>query len=597
MPVTPSAPDESRFQVHLGGLIEILSRHLYSSGPEVFVRELLQNACDALAARKALQQDFDPHIGISAFHRKSPDNDLCLRVVDNGIGLRPEDITQYLSTIGFSSKSCSPRGEASPFIGQFGVGLLSCFLVADEIMVCSRHVSAGTQPFRWTGRLDGSCSTTLLNELETGTCIQLRIDSRKTDFDIHKLHKAVRKFGEYLPWPLCFSGFNNLERINRAFPWEESEWNMPNVARLAKERMGLTPLGIFPFSSQFTETDGFAVIDSASAQPGADPGSVLYVKRMLVGDKIRGLVPFSLPFLHCFANSNSLRLNVSREALHGEETRLESLQADISTAFDKYLGELADRDPSLLREIVLTQLDAFLVACDSGEYGHILRDVVEVPTTLGRMTFNEILRRSHKVSYTRTEEDFQRIEVKAIQEGDIIVQGWFRHSAIIIQSAERDLPQGIVRGISASEYLRKFHVSISSESPREAQILVLAERELEGEDCSVCFDNREDPWELAALEMKDFESFVRVFGRQDNDGWQGETPETSKQLFLNRLHPVIEKMLLVPTLPEPDLIRNWIRVAYTTALLVAREVPSSGEMRRYGLALRGIHGRTIQEDE
>src|SRR5690606_16387971 len=109
------------FQVNLNGMIDLLSNHLYSN-PGVFYRELLQNAADAIAARNRLGHAFEGKITFELFPSKT------LAVHDNGIGLTESEIGQFLASIGHTSKRGNPDAS-DDYIGQFGVGLLACFLV------------------------------------------------------------------------------------------------------------------------------------------------------------------------------------------------------------------------------------------------------------------------------------------------------------------------------------------------------------------------------------------------------------------------------------------------------------------------------------
>ncbi|MCD0167292.1 ATP-binding protein, partial [Deinococcus sp. 12RED42] len=129
------------FAVDLRGLIDLLSEHLYA-GPEVYVRELMQNGVDAIRARTDLGDTFSPALTFDVQEGR-------LTFTDNGVGLSPDDIHTFLATIGRSSK----RGSVE-FIGQFGIGLLACFLVSEEIELVSRS-ARGTPPVRWVGRADG----------------------------------------------------------------------------------------------------------------------------------------------------------------------------------------------------------------------------------------------------------------------------------------------------------------------------------------------------------------------------------------------------------------------------------------------------------
>lgn len=135
------------FQVDLRGVVDLLSRHLYSS-PRVYVRELLQNACDAIVARRAGDPAAPGRVRVEV----TPDT---IRVHDTGIGLTEDEVHTLLATIGRSSKRDELGFARHEFLGQFGIGLLSGFLVADEIHVESRSASGGSTVL-WTGRSDGS---------------------------------------------------------------------------------------------------------------------------------------------------------------------------------------------------------------------------------------------------------------------------------------------------------------------------------------------------------------------------------------------------------------------------------------------------------
>ncbi|RSN08879.1 HSP90 family protein, partial [Streptomyces sp. WAC 01325] len=145
-----TAATDRTFQVDLRGLVDLLSHHLYSS-PRVYLRELLQNAVDALTARHAVESHGNFGIRLYADGK-------VVRVEDDGVGLTEADVHTFLATIGRSSKRAERIAEQrADFIGQFGIGLLSCFLVADEIHVVSRSARTPDAPaVEWRGRGDGS---------------------------------------------------------------------------------------------------------------------------------------------------------------------------------------------------------------------------------------------------------------------------------------------------------------------------------------------------------------------------------------------------------------------------------------------------------
>jgi molecular chaperone HtpG len=138
-----------QFQVDLRGIVDLLSQHLYSSN-RVYLRELMQNARDAIAARAQLEPGLAGSIEIVPARGSDQ-----LVVRDNGIGLTGDDMQRLLSIIGSSSK----RNDLARtnFLGRFGIGLLSCFLVADSIEVVSRSAREPDAPtVRWVGLSDGT---------------------------------------------------------------------------------------------------------------------------------------------------------------------------------------------------------------------------------------------------------------------------------------------------------------------------------------------------------------------------------------------------------------------------------------------------------
>lgn len=154
--------EDYRFKVNLGGMIEILSDHLYSS-PDVYIRELLQNGVDAITGRKKLEE------GVEAYHEAAGGEDTgCITLdidegrslvfSDNGQGLTEEEIHQFLAIIGESSKRNLENGRIeTDYIGRFGIGLLSCFMVSDEIVMLTRSCRGADAPvLEWRGKPDGT---------------------------------------------------------------------------------------------------------------------------------------------------------------------------------------------------------------------------------------------------------------------------------------------------------------------------------------------------------------------------------------------------------------------------------------------------------
>ena len=159
--------DTYHFQVNLSGMLDVLSNHLYKS-PDVFLRELLQNGADAITLRQKAQPDWN---GGKITITVEPGRRLIFR--DNGAGLSEEGIHRFLAVIGQSSKTELVNGTIpEDYIGRFGIGLLSCFMVSDSIVVHTRPAQGGGAHV-WTGLPDGTYTLEPLEECPVGTAVIL----------------------------------------------------------------------------------------------------------------------------------------------------------------------------------------------------------------------------------------------------------------------------------------------------------------------------------------------------------------------------------------------------------------------------------------
>ena len=208
---------DRNFQVNLGGIIKLLSDHLYS-GPEVFLRELLQNSVDAITGRKHLDPDREGHIRIEVMGTGLK---ATIMFEDNGTGLTEEEVHQFLATIGESSKAADLNRD--DFIGQFGIGLLSGFLVSSELTVVSQSIRPDSKPVEWTGREDGTYGVrTLDSSIDPGTRVFLRPKSgREEFFDADRVEQLLRHFGHHLPHKVELVANEIPRKINETPPWRE----------------------------------------------------------------------------------------------------------------------------------------------------------------------------------------------------------------------------------------------------------------------------------------------------------------------------------------------------------------------------------------
>ena len=193
-----------RFQINLRGMIDLLSNHLYSR-PEVFVRELLQNAVDAITARQQISPEHAGEITLAVTTTRGKAR--TLEVCDNGVGLTEDEIHRFLATIGESSKRDAEGHRTGDFLGQFGIGLLSCFVVSNEIVVVTRSARENGPAVEWRGQLDGTYSVRVLEaEIACGTTVYLSCKAGHEElFQSDSIKDLALHYGMLLPHPIRVS--------------------------------------------------------------------------------------------------------------------------------------------------------------------------------------------------------------------------------------------------------------------------------------------------------------------------------------------------------------------------------------------------------
>src|SRR3984957_10530239 len=239
--------DAYAFQVDLRGLVDLLSQHLYSS-PRVYIRELLQNAVDATTARRLT----DPAAPAAIRIVIGADG---LSVTDSGVGLTEADAHQFLATIGNSSKRDDLAGARREFLGQFGIGLLACFTVADQIRVVTRSArEPDAETVEWLGNSDGSYGVRVLADdaarAEPGTTVYLaRRYGAERWLAPDLVAELARGPGGMLPYEVAVESAQGIVRVTGQRPAWERQYASEAERRGAllaygEELLGFRPLDV-----------------------------------------------------------------------------------------------------------------------------------------------------------------------------------------------------------------------------------------------------------------------------------------------------------------------------------------------------------------
>ncbi|HET7542666.1 MAG TPA: molecular chaperone HtpG [Polyangiaceae bacterium] len=330
------------FKAEVSQVLHLVVNSLYSH-KEVFLRELVSNASDALDKRRfeavtqpELAASGDLKVQISADPSAST-----LTISDNGIGMNAAELEQNLGTIArsgtreFLSKIAKAR-EASDqglqLIGQFGVGFYSAYLVADRVDVITRR--AGEQEaHRWSSDAQESFTIQADTRAEAGTTIVLHIKEEQKEFlNVGRLRELVRRYSDYIGHPIELavpskegSGDANFERINQASALWQRPANQVTEEQYSEFYRHLShdfeaPLAHRHFKVEGTqEFAGLLFLPKRAPfdlyDPGAKHGIRLHVRRVFVMDDCAELLPNFLRFVRGVVDSEDLPLNVSREVL------------------------------------------------------------------------------------------------------------------------------------------------------------------------------------------------------------------------------------------------------------------------------------------
>jgi len=335
---------DSPFHVDLRGVVDLLSHHLYS-GPRVYLRELLQNSLDAVTARTQDDPQAPRRVRIVPADL-SPDG--CLHVDDSGIGLDEDGIRAVLATIGASTKRDALGLARESFLGQFGIGLLSCFLVTDEIRVTTRR--AGTdETWLWVGRDDGTYSVALSPQprAEPGTDVALRPRGSAADLlSAEVVERLASSYASYLPVDLVVETAGGpVIAAGRRFPWEGG--GRDAALSLGEVVVGARPLDVVDLSDPVSGVRGQAFV--LPHPTGTRGGHRLYAKRMLVGESLPDVLPDWAFFVRAVLDTERLALTASRESLADDDV-LGQTRARLGDQLKCWLLRMARTDRARAQE-------------------------------------------------------------------------------------------------------------------------------------------------------------------------------------------------------------------------------------------------------
>ncbi|MGE0622496.1 MAG: molecular chaperone HtpG [Pseudomonadales bacterium] len=518
----PATTETFGFQTEAKQLLHLMIHSLYSNR-EIFLRELISNASDAIdklrfesVANPALLPagDFAIRIGFDA-------DAGTLSIRDNGIGMTRDEVISHLGTIAksgtaeFLGRLTGDQKKDASLIGQFGVGFYSAFIVADEVEVLTRSALDGAgergNGTRWVSRGEEVFSVEEVSDLPAGTEVILHLKTDAKEFaDAYRLRHIVGRYSDHIGVPVEMAK-TRFEEEGDAKPDEAPEFEVVNSAKAlwTRSRSDVSDEEYRefykhvshdfqdPLTWSHNKVEGKLEYTSLLYVPKSAPfdlwnrdaprGLKLYVQRVFIMDEAEQFLPLYLRFLKGVVDCNDLPLNVSREILQQDE-RVTTIKNALTKRALAMLETLAKKLP----EDYQTFID---------EFGEVLKEGAG--------------------------EDFANREA---------VLKLLRFTS----TADPDTAAGAVKRVSLDDYLSRmvegqdkiyYLVAESCDNARSSPHLEVFRKR--GIEVLLMFD-RIDEWMMSTVHEYDGKAFVDVMrgdlalpGSSSDDEEQAEKPDTS----------------------------------------------------------------------
>jgi molecular chaperone HtpG len=350
--------------------------HSLYSNKEIFLRELISNASDAvdklrfeaLAKPELLEGGADLKIRVS-FDKDAK----TVTLEDNGIGMNRDDVITHLGTIAksgtadFMKNLSGDQKKDSHLIGQFGVGFYSAFIVADQVDVYSRRAGTpASEGVHWSSKGEGEFEVATIDKPERGTRIVLHLKAAEDEFaDGWRLRNIIKKYSDHIALPIelpkevaAVEGEEQpaveWETVNRA----SALWTRPRTEIKDEEYQEFYKHVAHdfenPLSWSHNKVEGKLEYSSLLYVPARAPfdlyqreapkGLKLYVQRVFVMDQAESFLPLYLRFIKGVVDSNDLSLNVSREILQ-KDPIIDSMKSALTKRVLDMLEKLAKNEP------------------------------------------------------------------------------------------------------------------------------------------------------------------------------------------------------------------------------------------------------------
>jgi molecular chaperone HtpG len=325
---------EFEYKAEMKQLLDLIVHSLYTH-PEIYLRELISNASDALSKvrfnaltdQEILDKEAELAIRISIDSKE-----MTFVIEDSGVGMTEEELIANLGTVaksgtlGFMQALKEQQKQLDGnLIGQFGVGFYSVFMVTEDVTVETRSAHPGSEGFRWRSSGQGTYTIEKIDKAERGTKISFKLKEESKEFaEEYRVEQIVKKYSNFVDFPI-YLGDKQLNSITALWQRSKSELKDEEVNEFYKFIANdyQDPLDYLPVSVEGMVTFKALLFLPKEAPPEMlyrqgeleNHGPQLYVKKVLIQNECRDLLPEYLRFIAGVVDTEDLSLNVSREVV------------------------------------------------------------------------------------------------------------------------------------------------------------------------------------------------------------------------------------------------------------------------------------------
>ena len=579
------------FQTEVNQLLDLMIHSLYSN-KEIFLRELVSNASDALDKLQYLtltdenlkSLSFEPKIEISFDSEKNT-----LTISDNGIGMNEQDLIENLGTIAksgtknFLSKLSGDKKKDSVLIGQFGVGFYSAFMVASKIIVTTKKAGEA-QGYAWISDGSGEFEIEKCEKEGQGSEIKLYLKDDEKEFTSRwRIEEIIKKYSDHIPFPIFLHYTETksegegdskkeikeekCEQINKASAlWRVAKKDLKDE-EYKEFYKNLSYDSNDPLAWIHTKVEGSLEYTTLFYIPQTAPfdlyrvdyksGVKLYVKRVFITDDDKELLPSYLRFVRGIIDSEHLPLNVSREIL--QQNRI---LATIKSASTK----------KIISEIEALQKDEEKYAKFYKEFGRCIKEGVysdfenkEKLLELLRFqssksegkeisfkTYKERMKEGQKAIYYLQGEDLELLKnsplLESYQKQEIEVLFFGDEIDGFVMPMVNEFDKTPLRSITSKEALEDLGGETISEETQQKYKAILEgfKKALGDEIKEVRLSNRlvDAPACVVADPEDPNAAMMKMMKQMGAMGMGGDIPEPKPILELNPNHAILTKLLL-----------------------------------------------------